>query len=430
MVSFSNQRSFTALIISQLSVTCIGVRPLKNHGSSAFIPITNEGSSTSFRLYSTEIESVPPVTAIVPSFHCNMPLPDSQYTQVLTTNSIMSTANNLRAFYEGHFQDPREPNGRRFIWDPWFVNVGDGKFGLIRSNESSITSTDEQIPLEGEVEAVNSQIQYSLKRIQASDFFPQELNEEMIDGLLSVAKSVGLTAITPPWISMYCNGDLQNLHTDAPQGPLAFVWSLSNDGDFEGGETMIMKPQILDLWRGFDTRKGLETGDIMRYIPSSPMGRCLAFDPRVPHGVNRVVGTQDPRRARIAIHGWFNEPEVCWFGDWDENEVSEANTLLEEAIEPLVGLLGSGEIGRVVGYLAVRLELDEDGLVDDVVAVADTLRADWDDYRGVVGYDEVDRPVMEDSCSDVKLTIFETMKNLAFEEGGNDRSIVVPFAFE
>ena len=266
MVSFSNQRSFTALIISQLSVTCIGVRPLKNHGSSAFIPITNEGSSTSFRLYSTEIESVPPVTAIVPSFHCNMPLPDSQYTQVLTTNSIMSTANNLRAFYEGHFQDPREPNGRRFIWDPWFVNVGDGKFGLIRSNESSITSTDEQIPLEGEVEAVNSQIQYSLKRIQASDFFPQELNEEMIDGLLSVAKSVGLTAITPPWISMYCNGDLQNLHTDAPQGPLAFVWSLSNDGDFEGGETMIMKPQILDLWRGFDTRKGLETGDIMRYV--------------------------------------------------------------------------------------------------------------------------------------------------------------------
>jgi hypothetical protein len=160
------------------------------------------------------------------------------------------------------------------------------------------------------------------------------------------------------------------------------------------------------------------------------MGRCLAFDPRVPHGVNRVVGTQDPRRARIVIHGWFNEPEVCWFGDWNENEVPEANTLLEGAMEPLVGLLGSGEIGRVVGYLAVRLELDADGCVDDVVAVADTLRADWDDYRGVVGYDEVDRPVMEDSCSDVRLTVFETMKNLVFEEGGEDRSIVVPFAFE
>ena len=141
-----------------------------------------------------------------------------------------------------------------------------------------------------------------------------------------------------------------------------------------------------------------------------------------------MVGSQDPRRGRVVVHGWFNEPEVCWFGPWDaEGNQSE---IVEAAINPLIEALGSGEIGRVVGYLAVRLEVDSDGLVDDVKAVCDTVQADLDDFRGIIGYDEEERPVMEDAASDVRLTTFEALKSLVFEEGEGSRSVVVPFLFE
>ena len=223
---------------------------------------------------------------------------------------------------------------------------------------------------------------------------------------------------------------MQNLHTDAPHGPCAFVLSLCNEGDFQGGETMLLKPQILELWRGFDGSKGLETGGIMRYIPPAPLGKCIVFDPRVPHGVSQVMGTNDPRKGRVVIHGWFNQPEVCWFGPWTEGAVGAMNAMLDDALQPLVETLGSGDIGRVAGYLACRIEIDADGYVEEVYGVCDTLQADYDDFRGVIGYDESDRPVMEDAVSDVKLTVYETLKNLYFEEGEGGRSVVVPFAFE
>ena len=173
-----------------------------------------------------------------------------------------------------------------------------------------------------------------------------------------------------------------------------------------------------------------------RFIPPTPLGRCIAFDPRVPHGVNRVTGTQDPRRGRIVVHGWFNEPATCWFGPWEPEENSRDSgdrtrtEILDAALQPLVETLGTGEIGRVMGYLAVRLDIDADGLVEDATAVCDTLQADWDDFRGIIGYDEADRPVMEDAVSDVRLTAFETLKELVFEPGLEGRAVVIPFLFE
>merc|ERR1712187_930607 len=142
------------------------------------------------------------------------------------------------------------------------------------------------------------------------------------------------------------------------------------------------------------------------------------------------MGTKDPRKGRIVIHGWFNQPEVCWLGPWNEDAVSRMNTMLDEALQPLVELLGSGEIGRVLGYLACRVEIDGDGSVEDVYGVCDTLQADLDDFRGVVGYNESDMPIMEDAPIDVKLTIYEILKTLQFEDGESGRSVVIPFAFE
>lgn len=84
----------------------------------------------------------------------------------------------------------------------------------------------------------------------------------------------------------------------------------------------------------------------------------------------------------------------------------------------------------MTGYLAIRLEIDEFGDVTEVFAVCDTLKADWDDYRGVIGFDEAERPIMEDAINDVRLTIYEAMKSLNFDEGESGRAIVVPFAFQ
>eukprot|EP00979_Chaetoceros_neogracilis_P018350 scaffold10575_cov275-Chaetoceros_neogracile.AAC.4 len=372
-----------------------------------------------------------------PQLQLRTSLPECQYTQVMHTNDLMPISTELRKHYDTHFQDPRQPDGNRFVWDPWYVNVGDGKQP---QNDDENTAQERNMNMDedhlvpGEQEATDGQTQYSLKRIQANNFFNDHDFSTLVEDLTLLGRSIGLTAITPPWISMYTDGDMQNLHTDAPQGPVAFVLSLCREHEFQGGETIMLKPNVMELWKGFDGSVGMETGSIMRYIPPTPLGRCIVFDPRVPHGVNRVKGLSgngnDPRKARVVVHGWFNNPEVCWFGNWEENDLEKMNAMLDKALQPIVESLGSGEIGRVCGYLACRIEIDEDGDVKDVVGVCDTLQADWDDFRGVIGYDEEDRPVMEEASSDIKLTIYENMKGLNFGDGDDGRAVVVPFAFE
>ncbi|MGK3733589.1 MAG: hypothetical protein ACI90V_000425 [Bacillariaceae sp.] len=225
-------------------------------------------------------------SAVVPSFLTTdknleePPLHESTYTQVLSTTSLTPIAKKLRRAYDNHFQDPRQPNGDRFAWDPWFVSAGDGKQQQKSVGENDDNSDEDdddddeeeeailikRTTVNGEEEALANQIQYSLKRIQTSLFFPEDLYNDLVDDLVTVANSIGLTAISPPWTSMYTEGDTQNFHTDSSHGPMAFVLSLSNDGDFQGGETMILKPEILDLWRNFETDKPREIGNIVRYV--------------------------------------------------------------------------------------------------------------------------------------------------------------------
>lgn len=44
--------------------------------------------------------------------------------------------------------------------------------------------------------------------------------------------------------------------------------------------------------------------------------RLTVFDPRLPHGVRPVRGTQDPREARLVLHGWFTEPTPFFTGKY------------------------------------------------------------------------------------------------------------------
>lgn len=60
---------------------------------------------------------------------------------------------------------------------------------------------------------------------------------------------LGCGNISPVWLSNYVHGCRQELHADLPHGPWAFVLSLTPaPRRFTGGETMILKPSVLDYW--------------------------------------------------------------------------------------------------------------------------------------------------------------------------------------
>lgn len=215
----------------------------------------------------------------------------------------------------------------------------------------------------------------------------------------------------------------------------------------------MLSPKILDYWKGFKGN-GLETPSIIRFIPSY-FGRCIVFDPRVPHGVNEVRTRERPndlRDGRLVLNGWFAEPETIFSGNGWSSQTYQENPdlkveeeeMLEETLNSIISTLAAGDVGRVLGYLAIRLEISSiDGSVEQTYAVCDTLVADPLDYRGIIGVDLSGNVVTEDAPSDVKLTIFEALKNLYFSELSNDeegevgeidqeqeRVVIVPFTFE
>ena len=521
-------------------------------------------SKPTFSLFQT-VKLTPSSLCSSLSFEYEESLPESKYTQVIsipdpssssnsssTSLSKISVASKLRQYFDDIYQDPRAPDARRFIWDPWYVKCSEGKHGSeapLPGDENLYGDSEDHgninldYILPGEREAVGKQIQYSLKRVQASAFFSNppfsdnnnnnnndndndsdnddestingediSLYEDFIDEITTLGRSIGLQSTTPPWISLYTHNDLQNFHTDASHGPMAWVYPLpspkcQSSPTYEGGDTMLLHPTMLDYWNTYATSSssssssgssGKELPSIIRFIPSTTLGKCIAFDGRVPHGVSQVkmMNPNDVREGRLVLHGWFADPQIIWNGfpeydgmdefdldldldfdfddaeeememdlvgeeedmedadfDDDDDDIELDNmTRLNNVLNPLIQTLGEGEIGRVMGYLAVNLQVLPDGSVGKVSAVCDTLVADPNDFRGIIGYDEENRPVMEDAVADVKLTIYEALKGLYFTEyenfsdNGSDgdgdeeeednlvgnpmREVIVPFAFE
>lgn len=68
--------------------------------------------------------------------------------------------------------------------------------------------------------------------------------------------------------------------------------------EFTGGETMILKPHVLDYWRSFQPGIGLEEKHFLDLVEPR-FNRLTVFDPRFPHGVRPVGGTRDPLKGRL-----------------------------------------------------------------------------------------------------------------------------------
>ena len=381
------------------------------------------------RIYSSCLSSLTALygESLLQFDHESIDLAESEYTQVLIKDDL-PCASATRENIEKLFNDPRQPSGERFVWDPWFVNCGEGKDG----EEAPLPGdSDDYTPVEGERETAASQIQYSLTRAQCNNVLSEDNFETLVEEITQLGRSIGCAAITPPWISMYSTGDQQNFHTDSTQGPMAYTFSISKGygQTFWGGETMILTPNVLDYWRDLDTSLGTEAPSIVRYLPPT-FGRFTAFDGRVPHGVQPVHCPRGgPLESRIVIHGWFAQPETIWTGDLADDD--EAQSTLDTALADITNnLFGeTGEVGRVIGYLAIRLDISSNGEVTEVTSVCDTLQADPSDFRGVVGYDEEGREVLEDAVADIKLTLREALGQLSFPESSNRSSVVVPFDF-
>jgi hypothetical protein len=211
-------------------------------------------------------------------------------------------------------------------------------------------------------------------RTPADAFFPPDLYMELESKILDFGQErLGCRGISPIWLSYYVSGHFQEFHTDAPHGPFAFVLSLSDyhketPHPFTGGETKILRDDILDYWRCHDSSTGIELPDIVESIPPY-FGRMTVFDPRKPHGVTMVDGVKNPLDARIVLHGWYTEPSAYFEGHIDETTATDVlNHTLEALYEEL------GQLSMACGTLILRIHITHQGTVESINVLANTLK--------------------------------------------------------
>jgi hypothetical protein len=264
----------------------------------------------------------------------------------------------LRAHFDERFADPRSARADRFVWDFWHVPG-----------------------------------QYTLLRTPAWRFFPKRLYASFHRRLvLWGRRTLGCHDISPPWLSCYVEGCRQEWHGDLPHGPWAFVYSLTSEPRaFRGGETLLLRDEVLDYWRDFRSERSLEEAGIVEEVAPRP-NRLVVFDPRLPHAVRRVEGTLDPREGRLVIHGWFVRPRPFIEGPLPPAALSRAIAHVSEravlpALEhglPLAGIVSFafrvGAAGSVSGLRVLsdttRVPPEEDSARRQFLrGIAATLRA-------------------------------------------------------
>jgi hypothetical protein len=241
----------------------------------------------------------------------------------------------LRAVFDERFADPRSTRADRFVWDWWHVPG-----------------------------------QYTALRTPAWTYFPRKLYEAFHRRLVLWGRAtLGCHDISPPWLSNYIDGCSQQLHGDLPHGPWAFVFSLTNwrTRAFAGGETLLVRDEVLDFWHDFRSVRAVEEHELVRAIEPR-FGRLTVFDPRIPHGVRPVTGTRDPREGRLVVHGWFVQPRPFVQGPL-------AVRTLEGRIADLMGALPEwlGDL-PLAGMLSLAFSVDRAGRVRDVRLLSDTTR--------------------------------------------------------
>lgn len=247
-----------------------------------------------------------------------------------------SGAKKLRQEFDTQFSNPRTTGAQRFVWDYWYFED-----------------------------------QYHLLRTPAVYYFSKKIYQEFHSQLVQWGReNLGCHDISPPWLSYYVDGCYQNLHSDVPHGPWAYVYSLTLDPKaFRGGETLILKDDVLDYWTHFQNQQNHEYNNFVHRIPAH-FNQLVVFDPRYPHGVTEVKGTRDPQKARLVIHGWFVNPRPYVVGGLKTSQVQKP---LAEAMAQIAKV--ASELGFTNGTVSLKLEISIDGKVNKFKELTNTLKS-------------------------------------------------------
>jgi hypothetical protein len=252
---------------------------------------------------------------------------------VVIVDRFAPEARALRKTFDERFADPRSTRADRFVWDWWHVPG-----------------------------------QYTALRTPAWTYFPRRVYERFHRRLVAWGRAtLGCHDISPPWLSLYVEGCRQELHGDLPHGPFAFVYSLTNWNrrTFSGGETLLLRDEVLDFWHDFRSVRAVEEHELLRAIEPR-FDRLTVFDPRIPHGVRAVTGTRDPREGRLVIHGWFVQPRPFVRGPLPVRT-------LTARVEELGARLGHWLADLpVAGVLALSFTVDRRGAVQSLRVLSDT----------------------------------------------------------
>lgn len=243
----------------------------------------------------------------------------------------------MRSVFDQRVGPSRDADPARFVWDYWHVPG-----------------------------------QYTYFRTHARRFFRPDLYRRFTAAVRQWGDAqLGCARISEPWLSYYIDGCRQELHTDVPHGPWAFVFSLTrwDERRFTGGETLLAGADMLDYWTGFDAIRPLEADELLARLPAR-FNQLTVFDARVPHGVAQVEGTRDPTQSRVVVHGWFLEPSLSVRGALSPNEAAPIVAQVRDAWR---GLLAGA--GGLTGIATWRLRVGPDGSVVVADLVADTLVA-------------------------------------------------------
>lgn len=263
------------------------------------------------------------------------PGPETLRSPFFTVDDFLAPeeAKQLRAHIDNHFSEPQKhgPDTHQ-VWNYWYIPRV-----------------------------------YTYLRTQPEKVIPNALVHKFHTNLTIWAKDrLGLGHVSWPFLSLYVNGCVQELHNDSTNGRFGYVYSLTrNDRGSRGGQTIVLKEG--DLFR--TKLMTADAGNGLYDLIEPTFNRLAIFDDRMPHGVQRVEGSMDPFDGRLVLHGHISEDGPSIIG-------TLSVTAIQKAVLPAVteALNATGPAARLHhGPFVMRLAIGADGQVQDHRLLLDRL---------------------------------------------------------
>jgi hypothetical protein len=178
--------------------------------------------------------------------------------------------------------------------------------------------------------------------------------------------TLGLGAVTWPFLSLYVSGCRQGWHNDSTNGRFGFVYSLTkNERRASGGETLILREG--DPFRANLTRPASAKG--LHEVVEPRFNRLVVFDDRLPHAVAQTDGGMDPVEGRFVLHGHLSEASTTVVGALPPEAVVEA---LAAALSSYRSE-ASAQLSLYHGPLVARISIEPTGTVENCAVLLDRV---------------------------------------------------------